>query len=133
MPRSPRPGPHPLPSPDFARRDLPRITVGGPLFRVHRHDRGPLFFGKTGDNRFDDPRQGYGVLYAGLTEACAFIETFGEPLTLPAVSAALLRTRKLSRIEVLRPRELVDLQGANLRRAGADARLFAGEHAIARA
>jgi hypothetical protein len=81
--RSPRPGAHPGPPDDLARRDLPLVSVSGRLFRVHRTRHAPVFFGKTGDNRFDDPRGDYGVLYAGASEACAFIETFAEPLDIP--------------------------------------------------
>jgi RES domain len=129
--RSPRPGIHPGPPDDLARRDLPLVSIPGPLFRVHRTRHAPLYFGKTGDNRFDDPRREYGVLYAGATEACAFIETFGEPLEIPFVTRAQVDARKLSEIEIVRPIRLVNLAGADLRRVGADARLFAGHHSVA--
>jgi hypothetical protein len=129
--RSPRPGIHPGPPDDLARRDLPIASVSGRLFRVHRARRAPLFFGKTGDNRFDDPGREYGVLYAGASEACAFIETFAEPLDFPFVTHRQLEARKLSAIEILSPLRLVSLAGADLRRIGADARLFAADHAVA--
>ena len=131
MRRRPRPGVHPGPPDDLARGNLPLVSVSGPLFRVHRTRHAPLFFGKTGDNRFDDPRGEYGVLYAGATEACAFIETFGEPLDFPFVTRAQIDARKLSEIELLKPLRLVDLCGSNLRRVGADARLFAAHHSVA--
>jgi RES domain len=107
--------------------------VSGPLHRVHRAARTPLFFGKTGENRFDDPAHVFGVLYAGESEACAFIETFAEPLDVPFVTLAQLGARKLSVIEVTEPLRLVSLVGADLRRLGADARLFAGDHTVAQA
>jgi hypothetical protein len=45
----------------------------------------------------------------------------------------LLRTKKLSRLELVRPLQLVSLRGANLRRIGADARLCVGDHDVAQA
>jgi hypothetical protein len=126
-----RPGPHPPPPPDLRDRHLPLAPTGGPLFRVHAIRHGVLYFGSSGDNRFDDPRREYGVLYAGLSAACAFVETFSDPLDVPFVTEAQLAQRKLSRIEVLAPLRLVDLRGSQLRRLGADARLFAGDHAPA--
>jgi hypothetical protein len=131
--RSPRPGPHPPPPEDLSDRDLPLVQVSGPLHRIHRAARAPLFFGKTGENRFDDPGHAFGVLYAGESEACAFIETFAEPLDVPFVALAQLAARKLSAVEVTEPLRLVSLVGADLRRFGADARLFAGDHAVAQA
>lgn len=109
------------------------VAVAAPLHRVHRAARAPLFFGKTGENRFDDPAHAFGVLYAGESEACAFIETFAEPLDVPFVTVAQLEGRKLSVIEVLEPLRLVSVAGADLRRIGADARLFAADHAVAQA
>jgi len=129
--RSPRPGVHPGPPDDLARRDLPLVSVSGHLFRVHRTHHAPLFFGKTRDNRFDDPRGEYGVLYAGASAACAFIEAFAEPLDIPFVTRAQLDASKLSEIEIVKPLHLVNLAGADLRRVGADARLFAAHHSVA--
>lgn len=133
MPRSPRPGPHPPPPDDLRDRVLPIAAVTGPLHRVHRPARAALFFGKTGENRFDDPAHAFGVLYAGESEACAFIETFAEPLDVPFVTIAHLEKRKLSVIQVTEPLRLVSLVGADLRRIGADARIFAADHAVAQA
>jgi hypothetical protein len=123
-----RAGPHPDPPADLDKRHLPIARIDGTLFRIHGARRRPLFFGTTGENRFDDPRSEFGVLYAGLSEACAFIETFGEPLDVPFVTEAQLSERKLTLIEVRTPLRLVDLRGSKLRRLGADARLFAGDH-----
>ena len=66
------------------------------LHRVHRTRNAPLFFDATGENRFDDPRREFGVLYASESAACAFIETFAEPLDFPFVTVAQLAARKLS-------------------------------------
>jgi len=133
VPRSPAPGPHPAPPVDLARRELPLVPASGRLYRVHRTRHTPLFFGKTGGNRFDDPRREFGVLYAGCSGACAFVETFAEPLDVPFVTWAELAGRKLSEIEIVRPLRLASLVGRDLRRLGADARLFAAEHDVAQA
>jgi hypothetical protein len=79
VPPKGRPGPHPQPPSDLSSRRLPFERIGGPLFRVHASRHGVLHFGTSGDNRFDDPRRAYGVLYAGLSAACAFIETLSDP------------------------------------------------------
>ena len=100
---------------------------------MHRAAKAPLFFGSTGENRFDDPRQDFGVLYTGESPACAFIETFGDPLDIPFVTVAQLEARKLSLVELAAPLRVVSLDGADLRRLGADARLFAADHAVAQA
>lgn len=86
---------------------MPLVRVAGPLHRVHRVSRAPLFFGTTGDNRFDDPRRAFGVLYAGESEACAFIETFAEPLDVPFVTLAQLCDGGGGRSSRREPREVL--------------------------
>jgi len=83
------PGPHPEPPPDFHRRTLPISTHGGSLFRTHLHNVAPLYFGRTGRNRFDDPKGRYGVLYAARDPFGAFIETFGQD----ALPRSFIRSR----------------------------------------
>jgi hypothetical protein len=129
---SERPGEHP-PPPDLAGRSLPLRTFRGPWFRLHAADRDPVFFGRTGLNRFDAPDGSFGVLYVGADAECAFIETFGWETGTRLVTAAALATRRLAELRPPRPLRLVDLTGAGLARVGADARLFAGAHAVARA
>ena len=131
MPPSARPGPHPGPPADFATRVLPLVAVAGPLYRVHRRQHHPLHFGRSGDNRFDDVQRRYGVLYAATTPEGAFIETFAEPLQAGFVTLALLDARKLSTLSLSEPLRLVDLDGRELRRLGADARLLSGPHEVA--
>jgi len=126
------PGPHPEPPVNLDERDLPIRRERGPWFRIHRAPRSPLFFGTTGGGRFDDPTHGFGVLYLGADAHAAFVETFGRRTGITAVSWSELLDRRLVRIETTRPLALVDLTGPSLARLGADARLFAGEHAVAR-
>lgn len=71
-----------LPSPDFSALTLPVADVDpSRLFRISRHNSGEPYFGKSGLNRFDDPRNAlpdnkrYGTSYFGFTLECAFAET----------------------------------------------------------
>jgi hypothetical protein len=91
--------PHPDPPPDIDQRDLPIRRIGPltDLFRIHSVQHDPLYFSRTGVNRFDAPSGEYAVLYLGSDEHTTFIETFGrDPMyslvtrTELAVSHALL-------------------------------------------
>lgn len=116
----------PLPPPpdDLAERELPiaeeRLGVG-PWARMHRVDRDPVYFGKTGLGRFDDPHGEYGVLYAAEDAFGAFVESFGRKPGRTLVSWEKLRVTPLSAIEPKRPLRLVDLTGAGLVGIGATA------------
>jgi hypothetical protein len=72
------------------------------------------------------------VLYAAEDEFGAFVETFGRDTGIRAIDEADLLERGLARIEARRALRLVDLTGEGLARIGADARLFAGDHLVAR-
>lgn len=122
------PGPLDAPPTDLHARDLVVTEWRRSLVRVHAVDRDPLFFGRTGLNRFDDPLREYGVLYAAEDELGAFIETYG---TVATVTSTALSGRALSTIDSSRGLRLADLRGHGLARIGADARLFAGAHADA--
>jgi hypothetical protein len=127
------PGAHPEPPPDFYSRTLPIATHGGSLFRTHLHTAVPLYFGRTGRNRFDDPKGRYGVLYAARDPFGAFIETFGQETGNRTVSVGELKMRCLTEFYPATPLSLVDLCGQGcLARIGADGRLFAANRAIAR-
>lgn len=130
-PEAAPPGPHPEPPADLDRRPLPLLTAPGPWVRLHRLDRDPVFFGRTGLNRFDAPAGEYGVLYAAGDVHGAFVETFGRTGGERLVSAADLRLRGLARIAARRPLRLVDLAGPGLARLGADGRLATGDYRVA--
>jgi len=103
------PGAHPEPPPDFYRRTLPIATHGGSLFRTHLHTAAPLYFGRTGRNRFDDPKGRYGVLYAARDPFGAFIETFGQETGSRTVGVGELKMRCLTELYPVTPLSLVDL------------------------
>jgi hypothetical protein len=111
----------PPPPADLALRRLPvrRVRV---LFRIHRSIQGCLYFSKTGDGRFNDPRGKYGVLYAALKPEAAFAEVFLRQLSLLLIQESDLRQRVLSEISC-RSVKCVDLTGPGLRHLSCDNRL----------
>jgi hypothetical protein len=106
--------------------------VSSAWYRLHPRGRPAVSFGRTGRSRFDAPAGEFGTLYLAEDVPGAFVETFGQATGRRLLALADLARRRLSRIEPPRPLRLVDLTGAGLARIGADARLFAGEHAVAR-
>lgn len=120
-------GPHADPPADFATRPLPIMIYRRPWYRIHRLTHGPLYFGRSGDNRFDAPDGEFGVLYVGKDERCAFIETFGHATGVAAVDQGELAARGVARVTPKRALRLVNLASSGLARLGADARLTAGE------
>jgi hypothetical protein len=138
---SPRPAPHPLPPVDLADHRLPLRDVAPPWFRSHRAELAPIFFGRNpARGRFNDPLGEYGVLYLGLDEFAAFIETFGVSQTAAGpylidnvITEEEIAARCLCEIRSNRPVSLVDLaSGHGLARLRADARLGAGDWAVSR-
>ena len=102
------------------------------IFRLHRAGLSPLYFGRTGDNRFDAPDGTFGVLYAGEDEYCCFSETCGQTTGIASVSGAYLDERHLAEMKLTAPMSLIDLAtSGGLARIGADGRLMDGSHAVA--
>lgn len=128
------PGEHPEPHSDINRRTplIYTLDLGQILYRIHRKTKPPLFFGKTGKNRFDAFDGSFGVLYAGLDQYCSFIETFGQETGVRFVTRTALEERHLAQLKLVRPLSLIDLANSGgLAKIGADARLFAASHAVA--
>ncbi|WP_017326541.1 RES family NAD+ phosphorylase [Synechococcus sp. PCC 7336] len=124
--------PHPHPADDFFLRPLPTIASSGPWYRLYSTIYEPLFFSRKGSGRFDGPEQGYGMLYVGEDEYCAFIETFGRKHGARGVEEAALSRRGLARIESSQPLRLANLLGDGLVKLGADARLASGPYLMSR-
>lgn len=133
MPPEGDPGPLRAPPTDLARRGLPLRTRSGAWFRIHAPDRDPVFFGRTGKNRFDAPAAQFGVLYLAEDTSAAFIETLGRAPARRDFTIRDLTMFRLAEILPPRPLRLVDLTGPGLARLGADARLFTGDHSVSRA
>jgi len=101
--------------------DLPDhlMTEHSPLvlYRIHDKDYSPLFFGRTGNYRFDAPDQSFGVLYAASTREGAFVEAVLRQKTgrsIRIISRTYLATRKLSTLVLGRPATMAKLRDNGL-------------------
>ena len=126
-----RPSPHPEPPPDLQSRNLPIIEVEEPWFRIHQTVNSPLYYGKSGKNRFDAPTQEYGVMYVALDPHGVFIETFGSETGICIIASRELALRSISQLSCSRCLKLVDISGPGVVHIGADARLATGDHQVA--
>ncbi len=125
------PGPHPSPPSDLHSRKLPVRQFEGECYRTYELGNDPVFFGRSGTKRFDDPYGQYGVLYAARDAYGSFIETFGQ-LRSHLISSSELKRKGLASLVARRPLTFVDLaEPGGLARANADSRLFAGDYDIA--
>jgi hypothetical protein len=114
-------------------RGLPSLVTNQSWIRSHDAAFGPIYFGRSGLNRFDAPGKQYGVLYLAADAHGAFIETFGRQPGRLIVSIGELAQRGLARVTVRRSLRLVDLSGAGLARIGADSRLVSGSYDVSQA
>ncbi|MDX2436839.1 MAG: RES family NAD+ phosphorylase [Acidobacteriota bacterium] len=130
-----RPKPHPDPPANLSTVELPITRRSRQWFRAHRCRRHPLFFGRTGQWRYDDPNNTYGVLYVAADFEGAFIEgclhDTAVGTTTPLLSERYLRKRCVSKISFAGRLKLVDLSGPGLAAIGADARLCVGDYRVA--
>jgi hypothetical protein len=113
------------------------LRMGNVLYRHHQSTLDPIYFGTTGKNRFDDPDcpagHSFGVLYAAEEAHGAFIESCEISARAPAVSGAYLDARAVALLDLAEDLCFVDLfTTGGLTRIGADSRLFAGSHTIAK-
>ena len=126
---------HPGPPTDFDTVDLPLTRRARRWFRAHRCHRNPLFFGKTGNSRFDDSRRAFRVLYVASAPEGAFVEgclsDAGLGTTGPLLSERFLAGRCLAELRFAKPLTLVDLTGSGLAAIGADSRLSSGDYKTA--
>jgi hypothetical protein len=113
---------------DFDRKRLHVVRSSGPWQRLHWEKYSALYFGKNGENRFDDPRGEYGVLYVAEDEFGAFVETFLRDPKLTLVARDELVERRLSQIESSAELSLVDLTGKELQRAGVTGEVSTAPH-----
>ena len=112
-----------LPPFDLARRALPivELPVGTAVVRIHTVGRGPRYFGRTGQARFDAPDGSYGVCYCGLDDAAAFVETILRDQDLGGIALADLVSHAIADGMFIRPLRLVGFGGTGLRRLRATA------------
>lgn len=115
-----------LPPANFDQIALKRVTLDpAKLYRVSRHGSGEPFFGRSGSNRFDDPRipKQFGTCYLGTTLKVAIAESLlhdeiarngGFTLGESAVSSRFVVRFQGDSLT------LADCTGAALKRCGAD-------------
>jgi hypothetical protein len=114
--------------PNFHRKRLHVVLSSGPWQRLHWEKYSPLYFGRDRENRFDDPRREFGVLYVAEDEFGAFVETFLRDTKLTLVARDELIKRRLSQIEASVDLSLVDLTGKGLQRAGVTGEVSTAPH-----
>jgi hypothetical protein len=125
-------GPLPAPPISFASGTVTVAEFDKPIFRSHSASRHPVFFGKTGQYRFDAPDRSYGVLYAGADIFCAFAESLVKNPNSRVVTTTELKNKAIAELKGARPLRLIDLVSSGaLMRVGADSRLFAGDREAA--
>lgn len=132
------PGDHPLPHAGLNSQAPLIFTLppGAVLYRHHQSIHDPIYFGTSGNYRFDDPAcatgASFGVLYAGEDVHCCFIESCGSTTGAPAVSGAYLGAREIAKIQLTAELRLIDLAtSGGLTHVGADARLVTGSYKVA--
>ena len=130
-----RPKPHPRPPADVSKVELPITRRSRRWFRAYACRYDPLFYGRTGQWRYDDPERTYGVLYVASDLEGAFVEgclnDAAVGTTTPLLSQRYLEGRCVARIRFAGRLRLVDLTGPGLAAIGADARLCVGDYRIA--
>jgi len=124
-------GPSPHPGPQISDLSLPVISLRQTWIRSHKQTRDPIHFGRTGEQRFDDPTRTFGVLYAASDLRGAFVETFVRNSTDRSISFSEIGRRQMSAILFPAALRLVDLTSSGLIQLGADARLTTGDYTVA--
>jgi hypothetical protein len=109
---------------------LTLVSAAGAWFRIHQLVHDPVYFGRSGGNRFDDPLGEYGVCYLGAERPGCFVEVFGNVEGRNALTLTQLERRGLARVDLDQVRVL-DLTGDGLSRIRADGRLTTGAHGVA--
>jgi hypothetical protein len=106
------------------------VPVTQVLWRVHRMEHGPLFFGpgsgKSPIGRFDAPAGEYGTCYFGATPGVAILETLVRGLRIPIIPRSALKVRGLTSVAVSKPLRMVRLEGKGLSSFGISAHEISG-------
>ncbi|HEY4354390.1 MAG TPA: RES family NAD+ phosphorylase [Acidobacteriaceae bacterium] len=129
------PGDLPLPTIDLdARAPIVKLHHG-PFYRIYRTTHpDPMFFGRTGNYRFDSATGDCGVLYAAPELDGAWVETFMQELGRTTVSLKELSERPVAIINTKRPLNFIDLfaRGGQMR-LGLDGRICTGSYTVSQA
>ena len=126
-PKGPPPHPDPIHISDLS---LPVVSLQQAWIRSHKRTREPIHFGRSGEQRFDDPARAFGVLYASINIRGAFVETFLRNRRDRFITLMEIDQRVMAEIRFPEPLRLVDLTKKGLFRLGADSRLNDGDYEI---
>ncbi len=100
---------------------VPAGSVLQHLSRV-KYTGQPLFFGASGDNRYDDPAKSYGVLYLAFDLSTALMETIFHQhkwhRTKPSMTISEAQQRLVRIVGVGKDLKLADLSAPNFMAAG---------------
>ncbi len=111
-----------------------RLGAGTPLFRVHRREHDPVFFGPgkgvAPTYRFDSPTGAFGVLYAGLSLEAAIAETLLRNPHRRMVGYSDLADRASCVLTCARELRVVRLFGAGLQVVGCDNAISTGPYDV---
>lgn len=123
-----------LPPKDLNARKLATVTLArrATLFRIHRHPD-PVHYDRGAGSRWNAPSGAFGVLYAAFDFEGAFIETLLRNPTDNVVSERDLASRLVTQLEVTARLDLIDLDGANLRKNGLSLSTVYADYAITQA
>lgn len=133
QPRGPSGG-APLPPDWLSATDLPieLVPAGDPLFRVHRVELEPRFFGpgpgEPATYRFDSPSSSFGVLYVGRSLDVALVETLARNPARKMIAYADVIARASSVLRSPRDLRLVPLHGSGLQKVGCDNSISTGPY-----
>jgi hypothetical protein len=122
-----------IPLPDVSDRlSVRKLAAGTVLFRAHRHDLGPIWFGPAAKSkpkyRFDAPDGSFRVCYLGLSERAAFVEgVLHKAVPRRIISGRKLSERGISDVLVVEQLRVARLHGRYLIPTGADNTVTHGE------
>lgn len=129
-----RPRRHARPTRSFFDAPLATTRVAGEhsWVRLHRAGYSPMYFGSSGENRFDAP--GSGTLYLARKIQGSFVEVFCRTAHrgTSRITEAHLEQYRVAEFRSSRALRLVDLAGQGLVKMGLDARLATGSYKLAR-
>jgi len=91
------------------------------LFRFYRQRFAPVYFDRSKSGRLNAPNGEFGVLYAAVTRAGAFAETFLRRAGATLIAADFIAARGLATLRILQPLKLAQMFGNGLAKIGATA------------
>lgn len=107
------------------------VPVTKVLWRVHRAEHAPLWFGPAPGNppagRFDAPAGEFGTCYFGAALGVAILETLVRGLKVPIIPRTALAMRAATAIAPARPLRMLQLEGKGLPSFGLSAHAITGD------